>query len=320
MFTVTTSTVPASTVTTSMSTAPTAASPSRTSASAAPSLTPRLHGVSETMLQTLAMRGLYAGDMLAMSLLRRLDYDFTAAMQDDALAEAVVARTRALDTLATAFGVLHPHGAVVNLAAGLDTRFHRIATADMRWFNVDLPDVVEARRLLLGHSRNLTDIAADATSPEWARIVREAMDGAPIAPSVSPSAPRTASVTPSAPSSPQAATHPTPRPAAGHRLNRIPVPPTLVLMEGLSMYLSDSSLAIIMSIVAEYFPGATFVSETITPEFIADADMPSIRATGSRFTWGAESGAQMERLEPRMRWHADIPLETHGHYLAVFAA
>lgn len=310
MFTVTTSTVPASTVTTSMSTAPTAASPSRTSASAAPSLTPRLHGVSETMLQTLAMRGLYAGDMLAMSLLRRLDYDFTAAMRDDALAEAVVARTRALDTLATAFGVLHPHGAVVNLAAGLDTRFHRIATADMRWFNVDLPDVVEARRLLLGHSRNLTDIAADATSPEWARIVREAMDGAPIAPSVSPSAP----------SSPQAATHPTPRPAAGHRLNRIPVPPTLVLMEGLSMYLSDSSLATIMSIVAEYFPGATFVSETITPEFIADADMPSIRATGSRFTWGAESGAQMERLEPRMRWHADIPLETHGHYLAVFAA
>jgi len=320
MFTVTTSTVPASTVTTSMSTAPTAASSSRTSASAAPSLTPRLHGVSETMLQTLAMRGLYAGDMLAMSLLRRLDYDFTAAMQDDALAKAVVARTRALDTLATAFGVLHPHGAVVNLAAGLDTRFHRIATADMRWFNVDLPDVVEARRLLLGHSRNLTDIAADATSPEWARIVREAMDGAPIAPSVSPSAPRTASATPSTPSSPQAATHPTPRPATGHRLNRVPAPPTLVLMEGLSMYLSDSSLATIMSIVAEYFPGATFVSETITPEFIADADMPSIRATGSRFTWGAESGAQMERLEPRMRWHADIPLETHGHYLAVFAA
>lgn len=308
------------TVTTSMSTAPTAASPSRTSVSAAPSLTPRLHGVSETMLQTLAMRGLYAGDMLAMSLLRRLDYDFTAAMQDDALAEAVVARTRALDTLATAFGVLHPHGAVVNLAAGLDTRFHRITTADMRWFNVDLPDVVEARRLLLGHSRNLTDIAADATSPEWARIVREAMDGAPIAPSVSPSAPRTASSTPSTPSSPQAATHPTPRPATGHRLNRVPVPPTLVLMEGLSMYLSDSSLATIMSIVAEYFPGATFVSETITPEFIADADMPSIRATGSRFTWGAESGAQMERLEPRMRWHADIPLETRGHYLAVFAA
>ncbi|MFR0556693.1 class I SAM-dependent methyltransferase [Pseudoscardovia radai] len=296
------------TVTTSMSTAPTAASPSHTSASAAPSLTPRLHGVSETMLQTLAMRGLYAGDMLAMSLLRRLDYDFTAAMRDDALAEAVVARTRALDTLATTFAALHPHGVVVNLAAGLDTRFHRIATADMRWFNVDLPDVVEARRLLLGHSRNLTDITADATSPEWARIVREAMDGAPSA----QAATAIRQATSAAPS--------TPRPATGHRLNRVPVPPTLVLMEGLSMYLSDSSLAAIMSIVAEYFPGATFVSETITPEFIADADMPSIRATGSRFTWGAESGAQMERLEPRMRWHADIPLETRGHYLAVFAA
>lgn len=313
MFTDTTSTVPASTIT-PMSTAPTA-SPSRTSASAAPSLTPRLHGVSETMLQTLAMRGLYAGDMLAMSLLRRLDYDFTAAMQDDALAEAVVARTRALDTLATAFGVLHPHGVVVNLAAGLDTRFHRIATADMRWFNVDLPDVVEARRFLLGHSRNLTDIAADATSPEWARIVRETMDGAPAAPRTAPAAPRTAPTAPTTPTAPSS-----PRPAAGHRLNRVPVPPTLVLMEGLSMYLSDSSLATIMSIVAEYFPGATFVSETITPGFIANADMPSIRATGSRFTWGAESGAQMERLEPRMRWHADIPLETRGHYLAVFAA
>lgn len=268
----------------------------------APSHSVRLRGVSQTMLQTLAIRAFRTYDALAMSLLRRLDYDFSTAAHDEALSQAVVARTLALDSLTASYVAAYPHGVVVNLAAGLDTRFHRLHTADVTWFNVDLPDVADARARLLGHSKNLFDIAADATTDAWAQAVQgmlaQRSDGKASRMGVSRMPEGT----------------PAPQPQSQRQQTQQPV---LVLMEGLSMYLDDDRMRRIMEVTADAFPHVMFVAEALTPHAATTAVMPSIQATGSRFTWGASHGAAMQELEPRLRWSADVPLENRGHYLAI---
>ncbi len=42
-----------------------------------------------------------------------------------------------------------PHASVVNLGAGLDTEFYRIDNGTIRWYDLDLPDVIEIRKQIL---------------------------------------------------------------------------------------------------------------------------------------------------------------------------
>lgn len=264
---------------------------------AMPSHMVNLRGVSQTMLQTLAIRAFRMSDALAMSLLRRLNFDFSTAARDEALSQAVVARTLALDSLTASYIAAYPHGVVVNLAAGLDTRFHRLHTADVTWFNVDLPDVADARARLLGHSKNLFNIAADATTTAWAEKINNQLAQL------------------------HATTRATIRTTA-HTAEAQPddMPmhqPVLVLMEGLSMYLNDQQMRSILHVAADAFPHAMFVAEALTPRAAMTAIMPSISATGSRFTWGADHGDALHALEPRFQWSADVPLENREHYLAI---
>lgn len=93
--------------------------------------------------------------------------------------------------------------------------------------------------------------------------------------------------------------------------------PVLVLMEGLSMYLNDQQMRSILHVAADAFPHAMFVAEALTPRAAMTAIMPSISATGSRFTWGADHGDALHALEPRFQWSADVPLENREHYLAI---
>ena len=40
----------------------------------------------------------------------------------------------------------YPDGTVVNLACGLDTRFERLDNGQVRWFDLDLPELINIRR------------------------------------------------------------------------------------------------------------------------------------------------------------------------------
>ena len=42
----------------------------------------------------------------------------------------------------------HPEGLVVNLGAGLDTRFYRLDNGTIAWIDIDLPEVVAFRQKL----------------------------------------------------------------------------------------------------------------------------------------------------------------------------
>lgn len=149
------------------------------SAAAAPTTTTEkitLSGAQETLLATLYGRALDAaqpkpvlGDRWAADTVRRIDYDFAGRTGVGAAEAASVAlRARALDRWTAGFLARHRAGTgtgtggqqqqqqqpvtVVHLACGLDARCLRVGQAaagpDVRWIDVDLEDVVELRRKL----------------------------------------------------------------------------------------------------------------------------------------------------------------------------
>lgn len=91
-----------------------------------------LTGVSETLLLTLYMRSLEAKranniiqDYKAVEIVDKIDYNF--AHHDSDLSQAIIViRTSVIDQLAQGFIEQDPNTLVVNLGAGLCTRFFRL--------------------------------------------------------------------------------------------------------------------------------------------------------------------------------------------------
>ena len=131
---------------------------------------------------------------------------------------------------------------MVNIACGLDTRLHRLDNGRLTWYDLDLPDVIDLRRQLLGEGERRHMIAASALDPDWPEQVRAAGD-------------------------------------------------VLVIIEGLTMYLTQDEVAALMDLIATRLPGATVLIEVMPHFFQKYGRERSVVATGARFTYGC-SGAE----------------------------
>lgn len=112
----------------------------------------RLDAVQETLLIPLYGRAVETRrrhpllrDPRAVQIVARVDYDFTGLSSDQSLAGAVL-RTSSYDAWARRFLAAHPAGTVVEIGTGLNTRFDRLDNGTARWFDLDLPEVIELRR------------------------------------------------------------------------------------------------------------------------------------------------------------------------------
>lgn len=108
----------------------------------------KLSGVSETLLISLYARYLehrradaIIRDEKAAELVEKLDYDFSQFGDLGMVQVATAVRTEILDRGARAFLERHPSAVVVNLGAGLCTRFFRLDNGQVSWFELDLPQV-----------------------------------------------------------------------------------------------------------------------------------------------------------------------------------
>ena len=88
-----------------------------------------------------------------------------------------VARARALDDLVRSFLERHPKGAIVSLGAGLDTAFFRIDNGLLRWFDVDLPPVIELRKKLIPETDRSRCVSASLLDPGWVREFGQTPEG-----------------------------------------------------------------------------------------------------------------------------------------------
>ena len=66
----------------------------------------------------------------------------------------------------------HPEGTVVEIGAGLNTRFERLDNGTVHWYDLDLPDIVELRRCFFSDSHRRVTLAASVLDPGWIETVR----------------------------------------------------------------------------------------------------------------------------------------------------
>lgn len=93
---------------------------------------------------------------------------------------ASAVRSTNMDRYIGQFMKREPEGVIVNLGCGLETTFFRNDDGKHTWYEVDLPEVINYRRELLGEQPREHLIAADAFGEDWIRAVREAFPTQPV--------------------------------------------------------------------------------------------------------------------------------------------
>ncbi|PXF40744.1 Tetracenomycin polyketide synthesis O-methyltransferase TcmP [Gracilariopsis chorda] len=113
-------------------------------------------------------------DPKSVEIIDSLSYHFPEWEQcnDDLL--ATVCRTLMIDNEVNNFLHRFPNGTVVEVGCGLNTRFERLDNGTVRWFDLDLPDVIELRRRFFQDEERRRMFAGSVADTEWIHVVKEA--------------------------------------------------------------------------------------------------------------------------------------------------
>lgn len=137
-----------------------------------------LQGVSETLLLTLYMRSLETKrkngliqDYKSVEIVNKIDYNFSH--HDSEFSQAIIAiRTEVIDRLVKKFVCQYPNTTVINLGAGLCTRFFRVDNGSVNWINIDLPQVKPVWDNLIGESARSQYLAHSILNFDWIEKVK----------------------------------------------------------------------------------------------------------------------------------------------------
>src|SRR5512143_3590190 len=201
---------------------------------------PNLSGVAETLLIPLYIRATESQrpdalvkDERAEALVCQLDQESlrkTLALTDDFSRVAVILKGREFDRFAQDFLVRHPDAVVVHIGCGLDTRFERVAERNDRveWYDLDLPDVIELRRKLVGGEGDRHHfLACSVLDTAWLEAVSDHQQ----------------------------------LPSGTHTAR----PPFLFLAEGVFMYFEEAQVKSLVLTLRDRFPGAELVFDAFSP-------------------------------------------------------
>lgn len=147
-------------------------------------MTPRQHGITlgpaqETLLIPLygraketAKRHAVLRDPQAVAMVDAIDYDFAKFGRGPSLLGSVL-RGVVFDRWVRAFLAEHPGGTVVEIGAGLNTRYERLDNGHAQWVEFDLPDTMALRREFFADTPRRTMIDASAADEAWVSVVRD---------------------------------------------------------------------------------------------------------------------------------------------------
>ena len=77
--------------------------------------------------------------------------------------------------------------------------------------------------------------------------------------------------------------------------------PTLVIIEGLTMYLRETDVKRIFAVIAGRFSGASVLVETMNPAMAKHFKEKSIEGSHAKFSWGIQNGRALAALLPDFR-------------------
>lgn len=147
-------------------------------------------GVEETALLTLYAKAIESlspnpiiKDEKAEKLVKRLDIvlkdhhtrmaeQLTTRKIERRLITHLALRAKKYDEYAQDFLKAHPHGPVVNIGSGLDTRFFRIDNGKTRFFDLDLPEMIRLKRQLIDESPRYKMIGQSLLDYTWMEKIK----------------------------------------------------------------------------------------------------------------------------------------------------
>ena len=78
--------------------------------------------------------------------------------------------------------------------------------------------------------------------------------------------------------------------------------PVLIIIEGLTMYLSEKDVQQIFTVISNRFSKATVFVETMNPMIVKRFKEKSIEGSNAKFTWGVKNGPTLAALLPGFRF------------------
>ncbi|MCA9073646.1 MAG: class I SAM-dependent methyltransferase [Planctomycetaceae bacterium] len=229
-----------------------------------------LNGVCETLLIPLAARVVESQstnpafrDERGVELAQLLDFDPHEVARDRWNKVGCQARTLIFDDAVNDFLSRHPRALVLNLGAGLCTRFWRVEPQEsLRWFDIDLPSVIALKRELLANfddasnsHKQHTTLDADVTNPSWLE-----------------------------------------------QIPRVADEQVLVIAEGLLMYLDQDSVQRLLQTLVKEFTGGELIIEAWSTfvRRVWGTLSPALRRTGASLHWGLDNPKTIEAWDPRI--------------------
>ena len=110
-------------------------------------------------------------DAKAREILLQLDYDFRALRIPRKTCVMMWLRAQQFDEYAREFIGAHRDAVVVDLGCGLDSRCIRVEPGEVRWYDLDLPEVIALRRRFFAESDTYQMLSSSASELAWMRSV-----------------------------------------------------------------------------------------------------------------------------------------------------
>jgi O-methyltransferase involved in polyketide biosynthesis len=108
-------------------------------------------------------------DHTALDIIDSIEFNFSHMSENvpEISQIAWIARCKRFDMIVNDFITKHPDGTIVNIGCGLDTSYERINDSAIRWYDLDLPDVIELRRKFLKETEKRKFISRSFLDTSW---------------------------------------------------------------------------------------------------------------------------------------------------------
>ena len=133
----------------------------------------QLRGVARTCLGPLHARAFETmrpdgiiHDEKSVELTRHFEFD-TSEIDWPYYQLQIAIRTEIIDEATLNFLSRYPDSVIVNLGAGIDTRFHRLDNGKITWYEIDFPRVIELRRHFFKEHRRYHFVPGSVVTLKW---------------------------------------------------------------------------------------------------------------------------------------------------------
>lgn len=142
----------------------------------------KLTGVSESLLMTLYGRYLETKringiikDEKSIEIVEEIDYDFSK-FSEEYLPLLVAVRTEIIDEQTKKFLEEYPNSTIVNIAAGLCTRFFRLDNGKVKWYDLDLEQVKPYWQKFIGETDRHKYLAYSVLDFPWMTFFQDTQE------------------------------------------------------------------------------------------------------------------------------------------------